>query len=95
MLYKAYKHGRFGVTTRTMVPMANTFLDVIAQPGGAYAANVDGTGTRSAVSDAWLNYEEFRPGIAATLHPNLTTIGASTAIPTAIAVLSMRQKLCP
>jgi hypothetical protein len=94
MLYKAYKHGRFGVTTMTMVPMANTFLDVIAQPGGTYAANVDGTGTRAEVSDAWLNYEEFRPGIVAALHPNLTTVDTSTNIATAIAMLGLRQKLC-
>jgi hypothetical protein len=95
MLYKAYKHGRFGVTTPNMVPMANTFLDVIAKPGGTYAANVDGTGDRGGVSDAWLNYEEFRSGIAATLHPKLTTIDANTSIPIAIAVLNMRQNLCP
>jgi hypothetical protein len=49
----------------------------------------------AALVPRYLQPAKFRRGIAATLHPNLITIGASTAIPTAIAMLNMRQKLCP
>jgi hypothetical protein len=94
MLYKAYQRGRFGVPLMTMVPMANTFLEVIAKPDGTYAGNVDGTGTRASVSDSWMNYEEFRAGIVQRLHPTLVTVDDTIDVGSAISVLSLRQRLC-
>ena len=94
MLYHGYKRGRFGIQRVTLVPMANTFLDVIAKPDGTYASEVDGSGTRASVSASWMNYEEFRTGIVARLAPRLT-VEESTAVADAITILSTRKRLCP
>jgi hypothetical protein len=95
-LYNAYKRGRYGVARDVMVGIANTFLEVIAKPDGTYADHVDGIkgGTRPAISNSWMSYEEFRPGIVARLAPKLT-IDASTPTADAITILSQRKRLCP
>jgi hypothetical protein len=94
MLYNGYRRGRFGIDAATLVPMANTFLEVIAKPDGTYASEVDGSGTRASVSGSWMSYEEFRGGIVARLSPKLT-IDASTSLGDAISILSTRKRLCP
>jgi hypothetical protein len=94
MLYNGYRRGRSGVERTTLVPIANTFLEVIAKPDGTYASEVDGSGTRASVSGSWMNYEELRAGIVARLSPSLT-IDANTPVGTAISILSQRKKLCP
>ena len=94
MLYNGYKRGRFGIARTVMVPMANTFLEVIAKPDGSYASEVDGSGMRASVSGAWMNYEEFRSGIVARLLPRLT-VDDSTPEADAVSILSTRKRLCP
>jgi hypothetical protein len=74
--------------------MANTFLEVIAKADGTFASEVDGSGTRASVSNSWMNYEEFRPGIVARLAPKLT-VDDSTAVADAVTILSTRKRLCP
>jgi len=75
------------------VPVANTFFELVAKPDGTYAAHVDGKGMRAALSNSWSNYEEFRTGIIARLHPTLT-VDATTDVATAIQLLSLRQQFC-
>jgi len=94
MLYNGYRRGRAGIQRSVLVPMANTFLDVIAKPDGTYASEVDGSGTRASVSGSWMNYEEFRAGIVARLSPKLT-VETSTSVEEAISILSLRKRLCP
>jgi hypothetical protein len=94
MLYNAYKRGRFGIEREALVPMANTFLDLIAKPDGTYASKVDGTGSRAGVSGSWMNYEEFRSGIVARLSPKLT-VDETTSPAAAVGILSTRKRLCP
>jgi hypothetical protein len=93
MLDKGYVRGRYGIDRATMVPMANTFFELVAKPDGSYAAHVDGKGTRPVISNSWTNYEEFRAGIVARLQPNLT-IDRTTPVPAAIAILGLRKKFC-
>jgi hypothetical protein len=95
-LYNAYRRGRYGIKRETMVPMASTFLEVIARPDGTYASHVDFKGgtTRPSISGSWMNYEEFRPGIVARLLPRLTT-DASTSLADGVSILSQRKRLCP
>ena len=93
MLNKGYRRGRFGIDRDTMVPIANTFFELVAKPDGTYAAHVDGKGTRAVVSNSWTNYEEFRPGIVSRLNPSLA-IDDTTPVSTAIGILSMRKKFC-
>jgi hypothetical protein len=92
-LYNAYKRGRYGVTREVLVPMANTFFELVAKPDGTYADHVDGKGSRATVSNSWTNYEEFRAGIVARLQPNLTT-DAMTPVEEAITRLGLRRKFC-
>src|SRR5207248_10116953 len=66
-LYKQYKRNRYGITRDIMVPIANTFFELVAKPDGTYAAHVDGKGTRAVLSNSWTNYEEFRSGNVARL----------------------------
>jgi hypothetical protein len=94
MLYNGYRRGRYGLERAALIPMANTFLEVIAKADGTYAGEVDGSGTRASVSGSWMNYEEFRSGIVARLSPNLT-LSATTPVAEAISILSLRKKLCP
>jgi hypothetical protein len=93
MLDKGYVRGRYGIDRATMVPMANTFFELVVKPDGTYAAHVDGKGTRPVVSNSWTNYEEFRPGIVARLQPKLTVDGM-TPVPDAITILGLRKRFC-
>jgi hypothetical protein len=93
MLNKGYRRGRYGIDRSVMVPIANTFFELVAKPDGTYAAHVDGKGSRATLSNSWTNYEEFRPGIVARLNPVLT-IDDTTPVSTAIGILSMRKKFC-
>jgi hypothetical protein len=89
----AYQRGRFGIDRSVMVGIANTFFELVAKPDGTYAAHVDGKGMRAVVSNSWTNYEEFRSGIVARLHPTLA-VSAGTAPADALQVLSLRKKFC-
>jgi hypothetical protein len=93
-LYNAYKRGRYAIDRETLVPIANTFLQLVAKPDGTYAAHVDGKGSRAAVSTSWTNYDEFAPGITRRLVPVLT-IDATTPLANAITILNLRRKYCP
>jgi hypothetical protein len=93
-LYNGYKRGRFGIDRATLVPIANTFFELIAKPDGTYADHVDGKGSRTTLSTSWTNYEEFRPGIVARLVP-VMTVDAMTAPPDAVTILNLRRKYCP
>jgi hypothetical protein len=93
-LVNSYRSGRFGIDRATMVPIANTFFELIAKPDGTYADHVDGKGSRAVVSNSWTSYEEFRPGIVRRLHP-VMTVDASTPLATAIQILQLRKSLCP
>jgi len=93
MLAGAYRRGRFGIPRETLVPMADTFLQVIAKPDGTFAGNVDGTGSRTSVSSSWVGYEEFREGIYRILFTQATVQSARTNVGTAVGLLSTRKKL--
>jgi hypothetical protein len=92
-LFNAFKRGRYGIPRDVLVPMANTFFELVAKPDGTYADHVDGKGSRATVSNSWTNYEEFRTGIVARLQPVLT-IDAMTPVPDAITRLNLRRKFC-
>jgi len=92
-LFNAYRRGRLGIERATLVPIANTFHELVAKTDGTYAAYVDGTGMRAAVSTSWTNYEEFRPGIVARLVPALA-VTATTPPGAALTALNLRKRFC-
>jgi hypothetical protein len=92
-LYNAYRRGRYGIARELLVPIANTFFELVAKPDGTYATHITGKGTRAAISTSWTNYEEFRAGIVARLVPDLA-VDAMTPLPDAVTRLSLRRKFC-
>ena len=66
----AYNNGRYGLKFKDIVPMANTYTDVIlsiVQPNGKFAGKVDGTtgsgnsGGDTYVRDGYFYLADFRP----------------------------------
>jgi hypothetical protein len=94
MLNSAYKRGRFGIPRSVMVPMADTFLQVIKLPDGTFAGKVNGGGTpRASVSASWTNYEEYRSGIYASLFKQAQLDAARNNAQGALGILSIRKRL--
>jgi hypothetical protein len=94
MLYNAYKRGRFGIPRSVLVPMADTFLQVIKLPDGRFAGKVNGGGTpRASVSASWTNYEEFRTGIYASLFGPAQLEAARSNASGALTILNIRKRL--
>jgi hypothetical protein len=72
-IYRAYQSGKYGITDKQMLPLANTFMDVIRRADNNYAGRVDGTdgsgnsAPTTYVRPGWYLAALFRPADYATI----------------------------
>jgi len=83
-LYRAYASGKYGITPAEMLPLANTFLDVIRRGPHDYAGRIDGTdgGGNSSpttyVRQGWYVAALFRPADYLTIVSDDLSEGGTT-----------------
>jgi hypothetical protein len=83
-IYRAYVSGKYGITDAQMVPLANTFLDVIRRGPNDYAGRVnatDGTGNSAPTTNVrpgWYLAAFFRPSAYCDIMAEDLTIGGTT-----------------
>jgi MYXO-CTERM domain-containing protein len=84
-IYRAYATGKYGITDAEMLPLANTFLEVIRRGPGDYAGRVDGTdgGGNSSpttyVRPGWYVAALFRPADYLTIVSEDLSEGGTTS----------------
>ena len=84
-LYRAYSSGKYNITFAQMLPLANTFMDVVKLGNDSYAGRVNGTsGTGNSspttyIRQGWLPIALFRPADYITIMSEDLTVGGTTS----------------